>query len=356
MSGNTFGKLFKITTFGESHGKALGCIIDGCPPQIELCEADIQSELNRRKPGQSDVTTQRKEDDAVEILSGVFEGKTTGTPISLIIYNQDQRSKDYSAIKDTFRPNHADITYQAKYGHRDYRGGGRSSARETAMRVAAGAVAKKYLNKLGISTQGYVAQIGNIKSESLDLEFANQNKYFFGDKNKINDLDSLFNELIAEGNSVGAKLAVKVINCPVGLGEPVFDKLHADIAKAMLSINAVHSFKYGFENKDIASSKGSEVNDILVDGDGQTKTNYSGGVQGGISNGNDIYCEVAFKPVATIMKKQDTIDTYGNAIEIKGKGRHDACVVPRAVPIVESMLALTLLDHYLRSFTNKIID
>ena len=239
MSGNTFGELFKVTTFGESHGKALGCIIDRCPPQIELCEADIQSELNRRKPGQSDVTTQRTEDDAVEILSGVFEGKTTGTPISLIIYNQDQRSKDYSDIKDTFRPNHADITYQAKYGHRDYRGGGRSSARETAMRVAAGAIAKKYLESLGVKTTGYVSQIGSIKGSAINPSDANTNKYFFADTSKLSDLDTMFAELIAEGNSVGAKLGVAIENCPVGLGAPVFDKLDADLAKAMM-LSLIH--------------------------------------------------------------------------------------------------------------------
>ena len=245
MSGNTFGKLFQVTTYGESHGKALGCIIDGCPPQLELSSDDIQFELNRRRPGQSDVTTQRNEDDIVEILSGVFEGKTLGTPISLIIYNQDQRSKDYSKIKDVFRPNHADITYQAKYGHRDYRGGGRSSARETAMRVAAGAIAKKYLNSLGIYTDGYVTQIGSISADVINLTNAKSNKYFFADESKLEELDVMFLELIEEGNSVGAKLGVRVTNCPIGLGEPVFDKIDADIAKAIMSINAVKSVSIG---------------------------------------------------------------------------------------------------------------
>ena len=245
MSGNTFGTFFKVTTYGESHGRALGCIIDGCPPQINISVEDIQEELNRRKPGQSDVTTQRKEDDLVEILSGVFEDKTLGTPISLLIFNQDQRPKDYSNIKDTFRPNHADITYQAKYGHRDYRGGGRSSARETAMRVAAGAIAKKYLNSQGIKITGYVSQIGSIKADSINFKDIETNKYFFADNKKIKDLDSMFIELIEEGNSVGAKLGVCIENCPVGLGEPVFDKLNADLAKAIMSINAVKSVAIG---------------------------------------------------------------------------------------------------------------
>ena len=346
MSSNTFGKNFTVTTFGESHGIALGCIIDGCPPQIEIDEADIQHELDRRKPGQSDVTTQRKEDDKVEILSGVFEGKTTGTPIALVIHNKDQRSKDYSNIKDVFRPNHADITYQAKYGHRDYRGGGRSSARETAMRVAAGAVAKKYLNKLGISTQGYVAQIGNIKSESLDLEFANQNKYFFGDKNKINDLDSLFNELIAEGNSVGAKLAVKVKNCPVGLGEPVFDKLDAEIAKGIMSINAVKSVSIGNVD-DILDSRGSELRDHIRS-DGYASSN-AGGILGGISNGDEIDVSFIIKPTSSIQVKGQTLNKEGDEVDIEVKGRHDPCVGIRAVPIAEAMVNLVLMDHILRN-------
>ena len=255
MSGNTFGNIFKVTTFGESHGHALGCIIDGCPPNLEIDESDIQIELNRRKPGQSDVTTQRKEDDSVQILSGVFEGKTLGTPISLLIFNKDQQSKDYSNIKDSFRPNHADITYQAKYGHRDYRGGGRSSARETAMRVAAGAIAKKYLSQYGVKTTGYVSQIGNISAESITPESANKNKYFFGDMSKIDALNTMFDELIAEGNSVGAKLGVCVENCPVGLGEPVFDKLNADLAKAIMSINAVKSVSIGNARKHIKSQR-----------------------------------------------------------------------------------------------------
>ena len=273
MSGNTFGKLFQVTTFGESHGKALGCIVDGCPPQLELSPEDIQSELNRRKPGQSDVTTQRKEDDTVEILSGVFEGRTLGTPISLIIYNQDQKSKDYSNIKDVFRPNHADITYQAKYGHRDYRGGGRSSARETAMRVAAGAIAKKYLNQHGIQVEGYVSQIGAISADTINLKNAKSNKYFFADDSKLDALNSMFDELIEEGNSVGAKLGVKVVNCPIGLGEPVFDKLDADLAKAIMSINAVKSVSIG-NTHNILDLKGSEVRDEMTQ-DGFKSNNAS---------------------------------------------------------------------------------
>jgi chorismate synthase len=346
MSGNTFGELFKVTTFGESHGKALGCIIDGCPPQIELCEADIQSELNRRKPGQSDVTTQRKEDDAVEILSGVFEGKTTGTPISLIIYNQDQRSKDYSDIKETFRPNHADITYQAKYGHRDYRGGGRSSARETAMRVAAGAIAKKYLESLGIKTTGYVNQIGSIKCETINPSDANTNKYFFADTSKLGDLDTLFAELIEEGNSVGAKLGVAIENCPVGLGAPVFDKLDADLAKAMMSINAVKSVSIG-NTDDILNLKGSEVRDEMR-ADGFTSNN-AGGILGGISNGDVINIDFIIKPTSSIKSKGKSVDTDGKEVDIEVTGRHDPCVGIRAVPIAEAMANLVIMDHLLRN-------
>ena len=346
MSGNTFGELFKVTTFGESHGKALGCIIDGCPPQIELCEADIQSELNRRKPGQSDVTTQRKEDDAVEILSGVFEGKTTGTPISLIIYNQDQRSKDYSDIKDTFRPNHADITYQAKYGHRDYRGGGRSSARETAMRVAAGAVAKKYLESLGVKTTGYVSQIGSIKGSAINPNDANTNKYFFADTSKLGDLDAMFTELIAEGNSVGAKLGVAIENCPVGLGAPVFDKLDADLAKAMMSINAVKSVSIG-NTDDILNLKGSEVRDEMR-ADGFTSNN-AGGILGGISNGDVINIDFIIKPTSSIKSKGKSVNTDGKEVDIEVTGRHDPCVGIRAVPIAEAMANLVIMDHLLRN-------
>ena len=346
MSGNTFGKLFRVTTYGESHGNALGCIIDGCPPQLELSPEDIQSELNRRKPGQSDVTTQRKEDDIVEILSGVFEGKTLGTPISLIIYNQDERSKDYSNIKDVFRPNHADITYQAKYGHRDYRGGGRSSARETVMRVASGAIAKKFLNLNGIHTEGYVSQIGSIKAEKIDLGNAKTNKYFFADESKLADLDSMFADLIAEGNSVGAKLGVRVSNCPVGLGEPVFDKLDAELAKAIMSINAVKSVTIGnIEN--ILELRGSEVRDeITQDG---FKSNNAGGILGGISNGDLIELDFIIKPTSSIKSKGNTINANGEEVEVEVTGRHDPCVGIRAVPIAEAMVNLVIMDHFLRN-------
>ena len=346
MSGNTFGKLFRVTTYGESHGNALGCIIDGCPPQLELSTEDIQSELNRRKPGQSDVTTQRKEDDIVEILSGVFEGKTLGTPISLIIYNQDERSKDYSNIKDVFRPNHADITYQAKYGHRDYRGGGRSSARETVMRVASGAIAKKFLNLNGIHTEGYVSQIGSIKAEKIDLGNAKTNKYFFADESKLADLDSMFADLIAEGNSVGAKLGVRVSNCPVGLGEPVFDKLDAELAKAIMSINAVKSITIG-NVENILELRGSEVRDeITQDG---FKSNNAGGILGGISNGDLIELDFIIKPTSSIKSKGNTINANGEEVEVEVTGRHDPCVGIRAVPIAEAMVNLVIMDHFLRN-------
>ena len=346
MSGNTFGKLFRVTTYGESHGKALGCIIDGCPPQLELSPEDIQSELNRRKPGQSDVTTQRKEDDIVEILSGVFEGKTLGTPISLIIYNQDERSKDYSNIKDVFRPNHADITYQAKYGHRDYRGGGRSSARETVMRVASGAIAKKFLNLNGIHTEGYVSQIGSIKAEKIDLGIAKTNKYFFADESKLADLDSMFADLIAEGNSVGAKLGVRVSNCPVGLGDPVFDKLAAELAKAIMSINAVKSVTIG-NVENILELRGSEVRDeITQDG---FKSNNAGGILGGISNGDLIELDFIIKPTSSIKSKGNTINANGEEVEVEVTGRHDPCVGIRAVPIAEAMVNLVIMDHFLRN-------
>ena len=345
MSGNTYGELFKITTFGESHGVALGCIIDGCPPLIELSEDDIQGELNRRKPGQSDVTTQRKEDDKVEILSGVFEGKTTGTPISLIIYNQDQRSKDYSDIKNTFRPNHADITYQAKYGHRDYRGGGRSSARETSMRVAAGAIAKKYLKGLGVTTTGYVTQIGTIKAEHINPKDSN-NKYFFSDSSKLDELDLMFSSLIEEGNSVGAKIGVSIENCPVGLGAPVFDKLDADLAKAMMSINAVKSVSIG-NTENLLELKGSEARDeIRSDG---FASNNAGGILGGISNGDVININFIIKPTSSIKSKGKTVNTKGKEVDIEVTGRHDPCVGIRAVPIAEAMANLVIMDHFLRN-------
>jgi chorismate synthase len=343
MSGNTFGKIFKITTFGESHGSAMGSILDGCPPQIELTNEDIQLELDRRKPGQSDVTTQRKEDDAVEIMSGVFEGKTLGTPIGMIIYNKDQKSKDYSDIKDVFRPNHADITYQAKYGHRDYRGGGRASARETVNWVAAGAVAKKILQKEGITVNGFVSEIGKIKAETINHK-KTANKYFFCDESKLSELDSMFNKLIEEGNSVGAKLGVIVENCPVGLGDPVFEKLDANLAKAIMTINAVKSVSIGNVD-DLLTLKGSEARDeITASG---YSSNNSGGILGGISNGDDINISFIIKPTSSIKTKGKTVNKDGEEVDIAVKGRHDPCVGIRAVPIAEAMVSIVLVDHLL---------
>ena len=356
--GNSIGKFFKLTTFGESHGIAIGGVIDGCPAGLELDLQMIQLQLDRRRPGQSKITTQRKECDEVQFLSGIFEGKTTGTPIGFIIKNEDAKSKDYSKIKDAFRPSHADFTYMSKYGIRDYRGGGRSSARETASRVVAGAIAQQILNKVGVNVTAYVSVVGNVKLNKCyaDLDFS------LIDDNIVRcPVNIIADQMILaiektkkQGDTIGGEITALATGVPAGWGEPVFDKLHADIGKGMLSINAVHGFKYGFDTADIASSKGSDVNDSIIDRNGKTKTNFSGGIQGGISNGNDIYCEVAFKPVATIMQQQSTIDQNGNTIDINVKGRHDACVVPRAIPIVESMLALNLVDHYLRSLSNKI--
>ena len=343
MSGNTFGKLFKITTFGESHGTAMGCILDGCPPQIELTKEDIQHELDKRKPGQSDVTTQRKEDDAVEILSGVFEGKTLGTPIGMIIYNKDQQSRDYSNIKDVFRPNHADITYQAKYDHRDYRGGGRASARETVNWVAAGAIAKKILQKEGVSVNGFVSEIGMVKAESINHKNIN-NKFFFCDESKLSDLDSMFNNLIEEGNSVGAKLGVIVENCPVGLGDPVFEKLDANLAKAIMTINAVKSVSIGNAD-DLLKLKGSEARDEMTSSG--YSSNNSGGILGGISNGDNISLSFIIKPTSSIKTKGKTVNKEGEEVDIEVTGRHDPCVGIRAVPIGEAMLNCVILDHLL---------
>ena len=343
MSGNTFGKLFKITTFGESHGTAMGCTLDGCPPQIDLTKEDIQFELDRRKPGQSDVTTQRKEDDSVEILSGVFEGKTLGTPIGMVIYNKDQQSKDYSDIKDIFRPNHADITYQAKYGQRDYRGGGRASARETANWVAAGAIAKKILEKEGVLVNGFVSEIGQVKADSINPKNIN-NKYFFRDESKLSDLDSMFNDLIEEGNSVGAKLGVIVENCPVGLGDPVFEKLDANLAKAIMTINAVKSVSIGNAD-DLLSLKGSEARDEITSSG--YSSNNSGGILGGISNGDNITLSFIIKPTSSIKTKGKTLNKEGEEVDIEVTGRHDPCVGIRAVPVGEAMLSCVLLDHYL---------
>ena len=343
MSGNTFGKIFKITTFGESHGLAMGCILDGCPPNISLSNEDIQLELNRRKPGQSDVTTQRKEDDLVEILSGVFEGKTLGTPIGMIIYNKDQKSKDYSNIKDLFRPNHADITYQAKYGHRDYRGGGRASARETVNWVAAGSIAKKILQKEGVSVNGFVSEIGTVKADVINHKEIN-NKYFFCDDSKLSNLDSMFQDLIEEGNSVGAKLGVIVENCPVGLGDPVFEKLDANLAKAIMTINAVKSVSIGNADE-LLYLKGSEARDEITSSG--YSSNNSGGILGGISNGDDISLSFIIKPTSSIKTEGNTINKKGEEIKIEVTGRHDPCVGIRAVPIAEAMVSLVLVDHLL---------
>ena len=356
--GNSFGSIFRLTTFGESHGVAIGGVIDGCPSELEVDFDFVQKQLDRRKPGQSEITTQRIEPDKVEFLSGIFEGKTTGTPIGFIIKNEDQKSKDYSHLKDTFRPSHADFTYQEKYGIRDYRGGGRSSARETVCRVVGGAIAQQLLEKVGVKVSAYVSAIGSVKinkcHKNMDLSSIDNNIVRCPDEELAERMITEIEQAKKEGNTIGGEITAITTGVAAGWGEPVFNKLHAEIGKAMLSINAVHGFKYGFGGMDIASSKGSEANDIIIDKSGKTETNYSGGIQGGISNGNDIYCEIAFKPVATLMQKQASIDTNGKKVEISVKGRHDACVVPRAVPIVESMLALTLVDYYLRSRMNKI--
>ncbi|MBL4715522.1 MAG: chorismate synthase [Bacteroidia bacterium] len=353
MAGNSFGELFRITTFGESHGEAIGVVIDGCPPNLEIDESFIQTELNRRKPGQSNITTQRKEDDSLKIISGVFEGKTTGTPLTIIIENKDQKPKDYSHLADKFRPSHGDYTYHKKYGNRDHRGGGRASARETASRVAAGAIAKLLLRKENISIQAYVSQIGDISVNKdyleLDLPSTETNDVRCPDSDVANKMIELIKDVRKAGDTVGGLINCIIKNCPIGFGEPVFDKLHADLAKAQLSINAAKGFEYGSGFGGV-KMKGSEHNDLFYNDDGniKTKTNYSGGIQAGISNGEDIYFRVAFKPVATIMKDQPTVDVDGNEVTLKGKGRHDPCVVPRAVPIVEAMSALVLADHYLR--------
>ena len=349
--GNTFGKSFRVTTFGESHGKAIGVVIDGLPSGIELDLEFIQSELQRRKPGQSEIVTQRKEDDVVEIESGVFEGKSVGTPICLMIQNQDQRSKDYSHIADKFRPSHADFTYFEKYGIRDYRGGGRSSARETAARVAAGAVAKLVLQKMGIKISGYVSRIGDIKTgdyKNYDLSNAESNIVRCPDDKIAQDMITLVKEVKKAGDSIGGVVSCVISNAPTGLGEPVFDKFHAELGKAMLSINAAKGFQYG-SGFDGVSMRGSEHNDSFYRDGNKTRTtsNHSGGVQGGITNGEDIYFDVAFKPVATIMRDQESVDENGNEVVVKGRGRHDPCVVPRAVPIVEAMAAIVTLDFYL---------
>ncbi|SFC52357.1 chorismate synthase [Marinospirillum celere] len=346
MSGNTFGKLFTVTTFGESHGQALGAIIDGCPPGIELSEEDLQKDLDRRKPGTSQYATQRREADQVRILSGVFEGKTTGTPIGLLIENTDQRSKDYGKIKDQFRPAHADYTYQQKYGIRDYRGGGRSSARETAMRVAAGAVAKKYLKEtLGIQVRGYLSQLGPIKAETLDWEQVEANPFFCPDPAKVPEMEAYMKALRKEGNSIGARIQIVADGVPPGLGEPIFDRLDADIAHAMMSINAVKGVEIG-AGFACVEQKGTEHRDeITPEG---FLSNHAGGVLGGISSGQRIEVGIALKPTSSLHLPGRSIDRFGEPCEVITTGRHDPCVGIRATPIAEAMLALVLLDHLLR--------
>ena len=362
MAGNSYGQLFRISTFGESHGVGIGVIIDGCPANLPIDLEYIQAELDLRRPGQSKITTQRKESDTVQVLSGIFEGRSTGTPIALLIPNEDQRSKDYSHNKDVYRPSHADYTYDAKYGIRDYRGGGRSSARETAARVAAGAIAKLLLKEHGIEVFAHVSAVGTIEAPNL-ADLSIQELYQQREENIVRCADpatahqmiACIDEVRKDGDTIGGKVSCIIRNCPAGLGEPVFDKLHAELGKAMLSINAVHGFEYGsgFSGSEM---RGSEHNDIFVpDGDQpKTLTNFSGGIQGGISNGMEINFRVAFKTVATIMHNQQTINAAGEASEIKGKGRHDPCVVPRAVVIVEAMAALVLADQLLRNKNSRL--
>lgn len=346
MAGNSIGKLFKVTTFGESHGIALGCIVDGVPPGLSLNESDMQHDLDRRRPGSSRYTTQRREADQVKILSGVFEGVTTGTSIGLLIENTDQRSQDYSKIKDIFRPSHADYTYQKKYGIRDYRGGGRSSARETAMRVAAGAIAKKYLHeKLGITIRGYLAQMGDIECQLKDWQQVDQNPFFCPDESKLQALDELLRKLKKEGDSIGAKVCIVAKHVPVGLGEPVFDKLDADLAHALMSINAVKGVEIG-DGFATVNKRGSENRDeITPEG---FLSNHAGGILGGISSGQTILASIALKPTPSIEIAGQSINVYGDSVEVSTHGRHDPCVGIRAVPIAEAMVAIVLMDHYLR--------
>jgi chorismate synthase len=363
MSGNSFGKILILTTFGESHGDAMGGIVDGCPAGLIIDMDFIQSELDRRRPGQSHIVTQRKEGDKVEILSGVFEGKAMGTPIGFIIRNENQKSADYNHNKDVYRPSHADYTYDAKYGMRDYRGGGRSSARETVSRVVGGAIAKLILKHHGITINAFTSQVGDIKLlksyKELDLTKTDSNIVRCPDELLADTMIQKIEQVRKAGDTIGGIISCVIKGAPVGLGEPVFDKLHADLGKAMLSINAVKGFEYGsgFEGVKLY---GSQHNDLFqgenVEGQGaiHTKTNHSGGIQGGISNGEDIYFRVAFKPVATIMQKQDTVNSKGEAVEMTGKGRHDPCVLPRAVPIVEAMAALVLADYLLRAKVGKL--
>jgi chorismate synthase len=347
VSGNSFGRIFTVTTFGESHGHALGCIVDGCPPGMELSESDIQGDLDRRRPGRNRHTTQRNEPDQVRILSGVFEGKTTGTPIGLIVENTDQRSKDYGDIKDKFRPGHADYTYQQKYGIRDYRGGGRSSARETTMRVAAGAVARKFLKeRLGIEVRGYLSQLGPIELDARDFDSIDSNAFFCADPDRVDELDKFMDELREQGDSIGAKISVLANNVPPGLGEPVFDKLEADIAHGLMSINAVKGVELGAGFAAV-TQRGSEHRDEMSS-DGFSK-NDAGGTLGGISSGQDLLASIALKPTSSVSVPGKTIDKSGQNTEIVTTGRHDPCVGLRATPIAEAMVALVIMDHYLRN-------
>ncbi len=361
MAGNTFGTLFRVTTFGESHGVAIGVIIDGCPSGLLIDTDFIQKELDRRRPGQSAIVTQRKESDTLQILSGIFEGQTTGMPITIIIPNEDQRSKDYEHLADAYRPSHADYTYQSKFGHRDHRGGGRSSARETAARVAAGAVAKQLLAHLGITVQAYVSGVGHIALETpyqdLDLSQTEATSVRCPDLQTANAMETLIKAVKKDGDTIGGVVSCIIRGCPAGLGEPVFDRLHADLAKAMLSINACKGFEYGSGFGGTAM-RGSVHNDVFFrsdDGHIRTRSNHSGGIQGGISNGMDIYFRVAFKPVATIMQTQESINSAAESVKISGRGRHDPCVVPRAVPIVEAMSALVVADHWLRNKSSRLV-
>jgi chorismate synthase len=354
MAGSTFGNYFKLTTFGESHGEAIGGVIDGCPAGVSIDLVAIENQMMRRRPGQSTIVTQRKEADTVRFLSGIFEGKTTGSPIGFIIENTNQKSADYTHIKDSYRPSHADYTFDKKYGHRDYRGGGRSSARETACRVAAGAIASQLLGAIAIT--GYVSSVGDLSLDTpyqeLDFNTIDSNVVRCPNAEMASKMIAKIKEVKKQGDTIGGIITCVIQNVPVGLGEPVFDKLHAQLGKAMLSINAVKGFEFGSGFKG-ATMNGSEHND-LFNQDGTTKSNLSGGVQGGISNGMDIYFRVAFKPVATIMQKQQTINSKGEKIEMQGKGRHDPCVVPRAVPIVEAMAALTIADFWLANKLSKL--
>lgn len=346
MAGNSIGKLFKVTTFGESHGIALGCVVDGVPPGLALTESDMQNDLDRRRPGSSRYTTQRREADQVKILSGVFEGVTTGTSIGLLIENTDQRSQDYSKIKDIFRPSHADYTYQNKYGIRDYRGGGRSSARETAMRVAAGAIAKKYLQeKLGITIRGYLAQMGDVKCELKDWQQVELNPFFCADESKLDALEQLLRSLKKEGDSIGAKVCIVAENIPVGLGEPVFDKLDADLAHALMSINAVKGVEIG-DGFAVVNKRGSENRDEITPKG--FLSNHAGGILGGISSGQTILASIALKPTPSIEIPGQSVNILGESVEVSTHGRHDPCVGIRAVPIAEAMVAIVLMDHYLR--------